>query len=60
MQLFVTKKASEDGNVKDALINIFSGKAKGEGPFALFAGTIKFFFEPQFVDINVKDRLKEK
>ena len=54
MQLFITKKASEDDNVKDALINIFSGKAKGEGPFALFAGTIKFFLEPQFVDINVK------
>ncbi len=54
MQLFVTKKASEDDNVKDALINIFSGKAKGECPFALFAGTIKFFLEPQFVDINVK------
>jgi hypothetical protein len=34
------------------VINIFSGKAKGEGPFALFAPTYKFILEPQYVDIN--------
>jgi hypothetical protein len=31
-----------------------SGKAKGEGPFAVFAGTYRYVLEPQFVDINVK------
>jgi hypothetical protein len=31
-----------------------SGKAKGEGPFAVFAGTYRYVLDPQFVDINVK------
>ena len=53
MQLYITKNAA-DNNVKHALIDIFSGKAKGEGPFALFAETFKYVLEPQFVDINVK------
>jgi hypothetical protein len=51
-QLFITKKADEEQ--RSAIINIFSGKAKGEGPFALFAGTIKYFLDPQFVDLKVK------
>lgn len=34
------------------MINTFSGKAKGEGPFALFAPTYKYILEPQYVDIN--------
>lgn len=51
-QLFITKKA--DQSQRQALVNIFSGRAKGDGPFALFAGTIKYFLEPQFVDITVK------
>ena len=56
MQLYITRNAvdNNDNNKGHALIDIFSGKAKGEGPFALFAGTIKYFLEPQFVDINVK------
>ena len=54
IQLYITKKALEDDNVKHALVDIFSGNAKGEGPFALFTGTFKYFLEPQFVDINVK------
>ena len=29
-----------------------SGQAKGDGLFALLAGTFKYFLEPQFVDIN--------
>jgi hypothetical protein len=52
MQLFISKKASEDQ--RKAIVNIFSGKAKGEGPFALFANTIKYSLDPQFVDIAVK------
>ena len=54
MQLYITKNALKDNNVKYALIDVFSGKAKGECHFALFAGTFKYFLEPQFVDINVK------
>jgi hypothetical protein len=34
-------------------MNIVSGQAKGDGPFTLFAGTFKYFLEPQFVDIKV-------
>lgn len=51
-QLFVAKKATEEQ--RRAILDIFSGKAKGEGPFALFAGTFKYVLEPQFVDIVVK------
>jgi hypothetical protein len=54
IQLYITKNALKDNSVRDALVDVFSGKAKGEGPFALFAGTFKYFLEPQFVDINVK------
>ncbi|MGH9950911.1 MAG: DUF1326 domain-containing protein [Nitrososphaeraceae archaeon] len=50
-QLFITNKASDEQ--RQALINIVSGQAKGDGPFVLFAGTLKYFLEPQFVDIKV-------
>jgi len=50
-QLFITDKASDEQ--RQALINIVSGQAKGDGPFTLFAGTFKYFLEPQFVDIKV-------
>src|SRR6266566_7487134 len=50
-QLFVTNKANEEQ--RQALISIVSGQAKRDGPFALFAGTFKYFLEPQFVDINI-------
>lgn len=49
MQLFITKKADE--NQRTALVNIMSGQSKGDGPFALFATTMKYILEPQFVDI---------
>ena len=51
MQLFITKKGSEQQ--RQALVNILSGQAKGDGPFVRFAGTFKYFLEPQFVDIKV-------
>jgi hypothetical protein len=51
-QLYVSKKASEAQ--RQAILAIFSGKAKGEGPFAIFAPTFKYILEPQFVDMNVK------
>jgi hypothetical protein len=50
MQLFITKNA--DKNQREVLVKIFSGQAKGDGPFTLFAPTFKYILEPQFVDIN--------
>src|ERR671922_2702679 len=55
-QLYISKHATE--NQRNAVINIFSGKAKGEGPFAIFAPTYKYILEPQYVDI--KKPLMEK
>ena len=51
-QLFVSEKASPEQ--RDAVIQIFSGNAKGDGPFAIFAPTFKFILEPRFAAINVK------
>ena len=50
LQLYISKHAAEDQ--RNALIDIFSGKAKGEGPFAVFAPTYKYILEPQYVDIQ--------
>jgi len=50
-QLFITNKATEEQ--RQAIMSIVSGQAKGDGPFALFAGTFKYFLEPQLVDIKV-------
>jgi hypothetical protein len=50
--LLVTNKANEAQ--RKALMQIASGQAKGDGPFALFAGTFSRFLDPQFVDINAK------
>ena len=51
-QLFITKNSNEQQ--RNSVITIFSGQAKGDGPFAIFAPTFKYFLEPQFVDINAK------
>ena len=51
-QLFVTNRASEEQ--RSAIVSIFSGQAKGDGPFAIFAQTYKYVLEPQFVEIKVK------
>ena len=37
VQLYISKYATEEQ--RNAVINIFSGKAKGDGPFAIFAPT---------------------
>lgn len=50
-QLFITNRASEEQ--RQALISIVSGQANGDGPFVLFAGTYKYFLEPQIVGIRV-------
>lgn len=52
MQLFITIEASEEQ--RKALVSIFSGEAKGEGPFALFASTMKYILDPQFVEVKSK------
>ena len=52
LQLFITKDSDQDQ--RDALVNIFTGKAKGDGPFALFATTFKYILDSQFVEINAK------
>lgn len=52
-QIFITNKVDQEQ--RNAIINIFLGKAKGDGPFALFASTIKYLLDPQFVDINIDE-----
>lgn len=52
MQLFITDKASTEQ--RGALVNVFSGKAGGEGPFVIFASTMKYILEPQFVEVKAK------
>ena len=49
-RLFISKQTTQAQ--RDAIVKIFGGQAKGSGPFALFAGTLKYFLEPQFVDIE--------
>jgi hypothetical protein len=49
LQLFITKNANE--KQRQAIVEIFTGKAKGEGPFAIFGGTLKYILDPQYVDI---------
>ncbi len=50
LQLYISKDATEPQ--RNAVVDIFSGKAKGDAPFALFAPTFKFVLEPQYVDIQ--------
>lgn len=52
LQLFITKNSNQ--KQREALVNIFTGKAKGDGPFALFATTLKYILDSQFVEINAK------
>ena len=52
LQLFITKNSNQ--KQREALMNIFTGKAKGDGPFALFATTLKYILDSQFVEINAK------
>jgi hypothetical protein len=52
MQLFITKDTDEQQ--RQALVDIFTGKAKGDGSFALFAPTLEYILDPQFVDIKAK------
>jgi hypothetical protein len=51
-QLFISSNTKQDQ--REAVIKIFSGKAKGEGPFTIFASTLKYELEPKFVEIISK------
>jgi hypothetical protein len=48
--LFITEKASPEQ--RDVLVEILTGRAGGEGPFAIFGGTITAWNEPHFVPIE--------
>ena len=50
LHLYISKHTTEAQ--RNAAIDIFSGKAKGGAPFALFAPTFKDVLEPQYVDID--------
>jgi hypothetical protein len=47
MQLFITKNSNE--NQRQAIVNIFTGNAKGEGPFAIFAGILNTYWIPNML-----------
>jgi hypothetical protein len=51
LRLYISEGAS--GEQRDALVRIFSGRAKGNGPFELFGGTMSTFDEPVFAPIDV-------
>ncbi len=51
LRLYISEGAS--GEQRDALVCIFSGRAKGNGPFELFGGTMSTFDEPVFAPIDV-------
>ena len=50
MQIYLDRSANE--KQREALGEIFYGRAKGNGSFALFASTCKYHLEPQYVDIK--------
>jgi hypothetical protein len=52
LQLFISNESDE--SQRNAIVNIFTGKAKGDGPFALFASTLKYILDSQFVEIKAK------
>jgi hypothetical protein len=52
LRLYVSESASAEQ--RDALVRIFSGKAKGGGPFELFAGTMADVQEPVFTAIEFR------
>lgn len=49
---YFTQNANE--KQRQAIVDVFTGKAKGDGPFAIFGGTLKYILDPQYVDINSK------
>jgi hypothetical protein len=52
MRLYISEEANRAQ--RDALVKIFGGEAKGNGSFAIFRSTLKYFLEPKFVKIKSK------
>jgi len=50
LRLYVSEGASSEQ--RDALVRIFAGRAKGNGPFGLFASTMADIQEPVFTPIE--------
>jgi hypothetical protein len=51
MRLYVSEQASPPQ--REALVRIFSGQAKGSGPFDIFAGTMATIEDPVFTSIEM-------
>src|SRR5262245_1374263 len=52
LRLYVSEHATAEQ--RDAVVRIFSGRAKGSGPFELFAGTMATIEDPVFTAIDFK------
>ena len=52
MQLYIGERSN--AKQREAVALILGGKAKGNGPFAIFAGTLKYVIDPRVVDIKFK------
>ena len=52
LRLYISEHATAEQ--RDALVRIFSGRAKGSGPFELFAGTMATIENPVFTSIDFK------
>lgn len=52
LRLYISEHATAEQ--RDALIRIFAGRAKGSGPFELFAGTMATIEDPVFTTIDFK------
>jgi hypothetical protein len=52
MQLYIGEHTNS--KQREAVAAIIGGKAKGDGPFAIFAGTLKYALEPRIADVKVK------
>jgi hypothetical protein len=52
MRLYLSEAASPEQ--RDALVRIFSGRAQGSGPFAVFAGTLATVEDPVFTTIEMQ------
>jgi len=51
-QIYIGNKAS--AKQREAVAAIIGGKAKGNGPFAVFAGTVKYALDPRVAELKVK------
>jgi hypothetical protein len=52
LQLWSTEKTTS--KQREAIDQIFHGKAKGNGPFAIFGTTLKYIHDTEFVDLKHK------